>query len=145
MWKLLAAVACVSAASAAPVPKDFKKPDDKTRLVGTWTVTLCNVSGREFPNPGWESLLIDADGGIRAVSREGTTVFEYATVLDPTAAPKRMPFRDTKTAAVMYECVYQFTAGGLTISIPHDHKQPPASLDPGARATVYEFKRADAK
>ncbi len=143
MFKLLIAVVSVSAVSAAPVPKDFKKPDDKTLLVGTWTMTRCNVGGREETG-GWKTLMIDADGAVKA-TQDGKPVFEYTMTLDPTATPKRMPWRDKGGADARYECVYQFTAGGLTISIPHDHKQPPASVEPGPRVTVYEFKRADAK
>jgi uncharacterized protein (TIGR03067 family) len=145
MWKLVAGVVCLSAASAAPVPKDFKKADDNARLVGTWTMTRCNVGGQDTPDRSWQTIVFDADGGLRAVTHDGKAVFEYATVLDPTAAPKRMPFRDKQTKAVLYECVYQLTADGLTISVPHDHKILPGSTDTGPRVTVYQFKRADAK
>ena len=145
MWKLLAAVACVSAVSAAPVPKDFKKPDDQAQLVGTWTMTRCNVGGRDDDDRSWEALTFDADGGVRATFRDGRLVLDYRTAIDPAATPRRMSWQNPKTREAQYECVYQIAAGRLTVAIPHDHKTPPASLEIGPQVTVFEFKRADAK
>lgn len=144
MWKLVLALGVGSAVSAAPVPKELRKAEDKDRIVGTWTMTACNVGGRETPG-SWRTLTLDADGLVRALYDGGKVAFEYATTLDPTAAPKRMPFRDKGGSDVRYECVYALAADRLTVVVPHDNKRVPMSIDPGPRVTVYEFKRADSK
>jgi uncharacterized protein (TIGR03067 family) len=134
----------VGSAAAAPIPKELKKADDKTRIVGTWAMTRCNVSGKDT-TASWQTITFDADGGVRAHSREERLILEFTTALDPVATPKRMPWRNKQTGDAMYECVYRLADGGLTIVVPHDHKTPPTSLDQAPRVTVYEFKRAAAK
>ena len=70
---VVAVVFALGSACAAPVPKDFKKPDDKTLIVGTWVLTRANLNGQENAEYFWHSMTFDADGNTR---------FRYKTIPD---------------------------------------------------------------
>lgn len=144
MRPLFAVVAfALGAATAAPVPKELKKEDDKVAIVGKWEVARANVNGAEVAKYSPEHTV--------TFTAEGTATFQYPNIpdqpndftLDTAASPKTMSFlRNAK--AVGQPRPYEFRNGRLVVVIPMGNV-PAKSLEPGPDLIVIEYKRAEKK
>ena len=133
----------LTGADAAPVPKDFKKPDDKTRLVGTWALVKANVGGQDDPNYFWHAMTFAADGTNRFRYRDIPDQ-ENEYKLDTAASPKTLSFL-RNAAVVGHPRPYEFRAGRLVVAVGTGGQNPLDSLRPGPGVIVLEYERADAK
>lgn len=137
MWRLVWAVALAGAASAAPVPRELRKQDDRSRLIGTWSLAVANVDGKDDPNYFWHSVTFSADG---------TSCFRYKQLpdepyerfaVDDAAAPKTVAW--SKGGADAFKPrPFVFRAGRLVMSTGR-------ALEPGAGVIVFEYTRAESK
>ena len=135
----------LTGADAAPVPKDFRKPDDKTRLIGTWAISRANENGKETPRfEPWHTLTFRADGVLVFKYPDGSPDQQAEWVIDPTAVPKRLAEVWTEGAALNFNVAYQFRDGRLVMAWTQDGT-PPKSVDPGPNVKVIEYKRAEGK
>ncbi len=140
---VVAVVFALGSACAAPVPKDFKKPDDKTLIVGTWVLTRANLNGQENAEYFWHSMTFDADGNTR---------FRYKTIpdqenefkLDTAASPKMLTWLK-KSVVSGNPRPYAFRDGRLVMAVGEGDRKPVQSLEPGPGVIVLEYERADAK
>lgn len=140
--RCLLAVCLAGVVSAAPVPKEFKKVDDKARLAGEWVVTRLSIAGREtlVTETPMRAVVFDGQGGLRTRC-QGALDSEWTVTLDPTESPKRMRWlgKDGRD----YRCVYDLTPdGGLRIAIILWDRSAITSVAPGPDVTYREFKRA---
>ncbi len=141
---VVAVVFALGSADAAPVPKDFKKPDDKARLVGTWVLAGANVNGQEDRNYFWHSMTFAADGTNRFRYKDTPNQEENEFKLDTAAAPKTLTFL-RNAAAVGHPRPYEFRDGRLVVAVGTGGQNPLNSLQPGPGVIVLEYERADGK
>ena len=126
----LVCLVAVSAAFAAPIPKDFKpKPDDRARIVGRWM---------PFPgnNPGgaWEFF---ADGTARLPNR-GANEPPILYEMDPKGSPKTFLW---KPSWGTWHGVYEVTGDELRLAIVNGNGVRPTEARKGAGYEFYEFRR----
>jgi uncharacterized protein (TIGR03067 family) len=134
----------VAAVTAAPLPKELKKKDDKERIVGTWVLKRANVNGTEEPNYFWHSMTFDDKGGLRFKYKDGpdqTATYE----LDATARPKRMTSRFGDGKGHTQVAPYEFRDGRLVMAIPNGGRKELASVEPGPGVIVLEYERVEPK
>lgn len=105
-------------AVAAPVPKDFKKPRDQDRLVGTWVGTAPDTVRFQFAADG---TLHTWHGPNPQAGRMGWTW----AVTDPKATPRRARINRAENPSAGYDCVYEWTGGGLKFALILSAQQPP--------------------
>lgn len=118
---------------AAPVPKDFKKPDDRQLLVGAWKPADNGTAHFEFR----------ADGTMRTWhSRNVGNPLEWTwTNLDPQAMPKRVTLTRTEGSGI-YDCYYELTGDTLKVAFIVDKTLPvPGKLEPGRGLSFYLLTR----
>jgi hypothetical protein len=130
----LALTLLVGTLSAAPVPKELKKPDDKELLVGTWMTTGSGTANFRF----------NADGTMQTWTGQdvGRPVLEWTwSDLDPMATPKRVKLtRAVGTAS--YDCLYELSGDSLKIAFIVDKTKPiPDKLQARPGFSVYELTR----
>jgi uncharacterized protein (TIGR03067 family) len=142
MRSVLAVLLAVGSAVAAPVPKELKKEDDRTRLRGSWSTETANVSGQPWRDFSLHTLIFDGDNVLRAKYRTGLADATWTLKLDPEANPKRMSWVSADGKNDGYECAYAFVGEQLVVSIAHQKQNPPGSVQPGPVVTVYHFNRA---
>lgn len=105
----------VGSLSAAPIPKELKKADDKTALVGRWKPADSSAQWYEFK----------ADGTMKTwnAPNEGSAV-PYLWTIDPTATPKRMTWANGRSGKVEWEAVYELDGNDLRMTYAHTPKVP---------------------
>ncbi len=135
--------------AAAPVPKDFKKPDDKAAVLGTWVAhTLDGRAGR----PHTHTFVFEADGkchtqyGQGAV-REAHSRSDWTYTLDTTTTPKRMTWVAAGAGGgTTFDCAYEVSSDTFKLAFLTGNNKNPDKLEPTAGLTLYEMTRAkDAK
>lgn len=125
----LVGLLAVSAAVAAPVPKDFKaKADDQSRIVGRW---------QRLPPNGTEVWEFLADGTARLSSR-GPNEPPIHFAVDPTAAPKTFLW---KPSWGTWNGVYELAGDELRIALVGGNGPRPVAARPGTGHEFYEFRR----
>ena len=137
MRPLAALALLVALASAAPVPKEIKKKDDKARLVGTWAAVALN--GKPQP-AGTYTFTFDADGGVN-LQTGGGSASEWTWTIDPTESPKRMKWVDKKNPATSWECVYELTGDTFKLGFVPPGQPTPATVEVTPGVTLYEMTR----
>lgn len=109
-FALLLAVGSLPAMlTGAPVPKELKKPDDKTAIVGTWL----GIGGDQV------RFAFEADGTLRTwygANPAGAMRWTWE-VTDPKATPKRARINRAENPTAGYDCVYEFTPDGLKFAL----------------------------
>jgi hypothetical protein len=129
---LVGLLLAVSAAVAAPVPKEFReKRTDKERIVGSWV---------PFPGgPGntgaWEFF---ADGTAKLPGR-GANEPPILYTMDPTATPKAFTWKPSWGS---WTGVYELTGDEFRIAIVSGNGAVPREAKPGTGYEYYEFRRA---
>jgi uncharacterized protein (TIGR03067 family) len=131
-------------AVAAPVPKELRKQDDKSRLIGTWNLARANVDGKDDPNYFWHSVTFSADGGSCFRYRQSPDEPYDDFMVDLAASPKTVTWRRSAAAAFGAR-PFEFRNGRLVMSTGKGTNKEPASLEPGPGIIVFEYERADAK
>jgi len=128
-------VLAVGSVAAAPVPKDFKKPNDKSRLVGTWVGTAPDQVRFQFAADG---TLHTWHGADPQAGRMGWTW----TVTDPTATPKRARINRAENPSAGYDCVYEWSGDTLKFALIIDTKQAtPAKVEKGSGLEYHQMTR----
>jgi len=127
----LVGLLAVSAAVAAPIPKDFKpKDDDRTRIVGRWAILPANANSGE-----WEFF---ADGTARLPGRQGTEPSILYT-MDPKGTPKAFTWRPPWGS---WKGVYELSGDELRIAVVSGNGPMPTEAKAGTGYEFYEFRRA---
>lgn len=124
---------------AAPVPKDFKKPDDQARLVGTWKARVLLLHGKAQTEITTHTFGFAADGKCHTLFGQGQRS-DWTYTLDPTATPKRMRWVRADNPGTTFDCVYELTEDTLKLGFIVDGKPAPA-VAPGPTLTLYEMTR----
>lgn len=143
MRTLMVIVLALASATAAPVPKELKKQDDKTRILGTWVLARANENGKESPNYFWHSMTFDAEGNTRFQYKRGVDQIHQYT-LDPAGTPKTLTWRQGANPGTGAR-PYEFRDGRLVMATTNTGRAQPATLDPGPGVIVLEYERADGK
>ena len=138
MGKLLLALGLVSAASAAPVPKDFKKADDA--IVGTWKAHRLTLHGEAIVNNDMQTLVFDANGKCHSVDATGQRL-DWTFTLDPKATPKRMKWLSALGRGVAFDCIYELSGDAFKLGFLAAGKPVPDNVEPGPNVTLYEMTR----
>jgi hypothetical protein len=140
MRTVLLALCGLGGVSAAPVPKELRKVEDKVFLVGKWE----SVGGREVAKYEPEHTV--------TFTADGIATFKYPVgedqpndfALDLAASPRLMTF--TRSAQVIGQPrPYEFRAGRLVMAMSMGEQKPIRSLEPGPNVIVIEYKRAGTK
>ena len=124
--------------AAAPVPKDFKKPDDATALLGTWVAhTLHGTPGK----PHTHTFVFEPDGKCHTLYGAGQRS-DWTFTLDPKATPKRMKWVSAGARGANFDCVYEVSGDTLKVGFLAVAGQPVADqVEPGPGVTLYEMAR----
>ena len=147
--RLVIALLATGTLAAAPVPKDFKKPDDATLLVGTWKVTALSVNGRPNANLHTHTFGFDADGKCHTLFGENGNAnrSDWTYTLDPKATPKRMKWtsapvgRGPQFGALEFDCVYEVSGNTFKLGFLPNAQAVPDKVELGPGLTLYEMKR----
>lgn len=140
----LAVLFTVGPLIAAPVPKDFKKPDDQARMVGTWkTVKILGDRG-EQPIV-LHTLVFTPEEKAYAVYHEGLKDVKWVWRLDSNVKPKRLSLILDGPNGTGCEGAYEFRDGKLHVGFLRDIKQPTYSTEPGPNVTLHVFERSAGK
>jgi len=126
-------------AAAAPVPKDFKKPNDQARLVGTWKTRVLHLNGQVQTEITTHTFGFAADGKCHTLYGAGNRS-DWTYTLDPTATPKRMKWVNDRGNST-FDCVYELTGDMLKLGFIGGGKPAPAKVEPGPDLTLYEMTR----
>ena len=132
----LLAVALLSAlATAAPVPK--AKKDDKSLLLGTWTVTSDNgKTGDERYIQSFEFK----DGDLLHTNYRQSASVTWTIELDPTATPKTLRWQE-RGGKTTWDCVYELSGDTLKVGIITGKAEPPAEVAKGPNCYLVELTR----
>ena len=128
---------------AAPVPKDFKKPDDKAAVLGTWVAhTLDGRAGR----PHTHTFVFEADGKCHTLYGQGSRS-DWTYTLDTTTTPKRMVWTAAEVGgATTFDCAYEVSGDTFKLAFLTGNNKNPDKLEPTAGLTLHEMTRVkDAK
>lgn len=138
------ALLLAGSALAAPIPKELKKDDDKTRILGTWVLAKANVNGKHDPNYFWHSVTFSADGGscfrYKTTAEEPYDKFE----VDTASSPRTVTWLKA-SASVINPRPYAFRDGKLVMATRVGGGIEPTSLEPGPGIIVFEYERAEKK
>ena len=100
---------------AAPVPKDFKKPDDAAALLGTWKAHRLTMQGKDDANIHTHTFGFDADGKCHTLYGQGQRS-DWTFALDPKATPKRMTWVAAGAGrGPTFDCVYELSGDTLKL------------------------------
>lgn len=134
---LLTLAAC---ASAAPVPKELKKPPG---LEGTWEVVTMQSQGQEIDmyrgarwRIGKDRIEIEYPEGIRL---QNPSVVNRITAVDDRALPAALDY--TNYLGTDRKAAYSVDGEKLTLSIPIQTPDRPKGLAADATNLFYTFKR----
>jgi len=119
--------------AAAPVPKDFKRADDKELLVGTWKPADTGSAHFRF-NP---------DGTMQTWNgrNAGNPVDWTWTNLDPKTTPKRVTLTRTVGSGT-YDCIYELNGDGFKLAFIIDKTRPlPDKLAAAPGLSFYDLAR----
>lgn len=121
---------------AAPVPKEIKKADDTTTLLGKWETVTADYSGK----PGMTGAVFrfDADGAGGVTPPMTPTEISAKYTLDSTSNPKR--FEWALGSGGKSIGTYELNGDVLKVAFGSNGKQP-ANAAPGADVSFYEMKR----
>ena len=139
MRSALVLLATTATLTAAPVPKDFKKTDDKVALVGLWKVNRLTINGRADQNLHTHTFGFDAEGNCHTLFGQNARS-DWTFTLDPTASPKRMNWV-AKGGGSKWVCVYEVAGDTLKVGFVAQNVEPPATVEPGPTLTLYEMTR----
>jgi uncharacterized protein (TIGR03067 family) len=124
--------------TGAPVPKELKKPDDKTALLGTWVAhTLDGKAGR----PHTHTFVFEPDGKCHTLYGEGQRS-DWTYTLDLAATPKRMRWAAAGAGrGTTFDCAYEVVGDTFKLAFLTGNNKSPDKLEPNAGFTLYEMKR----
>lgn len=130
MRPLLAIALLVGLALAAPVPKELKKKDDATAIIGTWKPASTGTCHFKFNDDGtmrtWHSPNIGSP-------------IDWTYTLDPIATPKTMKLTTAKGKET-HDCIYELDGDGLKIAFVLGAKDP-KKVEAGPGLQLYEQTR----
>ena len=132
--------------TAAPIPKALRAavPNDREKLIGTWTmVSISTDTGPVNSDQGLE-LRVPDETSKATYSMVGTTETKCSMIMNPKDSPKSLDWAfDDSGGVIHYKCVYELTETSLKIVRPvNDTDERPASCDAGQKCCVlYEFER----
>ena len=125
--------------AAAPVPKDFKKVDDATALVGTWKAHRLTLHGKDDANIHTHTFGFDAGGKCHTLYGAGQRS-DWTFTLDPKATPKRMTWVSVQ-GNTKFDCVYELSGDTLKVGFLSAGQSVPDKVEPGPSVTLYEMTR----
>lgn len=146
MRSCLAVLFVAGSALAAPVPKELKKEDDKTRILGTWVLARANVNGEDLAKYEPDhAMTFSADG--RSCFRYGKGGSEEPYdkfVVDTAASPRTVTWLKA-AAPLINPRPYEFRDGKLVMATRAGGGKEPTSLEPGPGVIVLIYERAEKK
>jgi uncharacterized protein (TIGR03067 family) len=140
----VAAVFLAGAGLAAPVPKELKKADDKTRILGTWKIDRATRDGKELAQYSpVHTLTFHADGTLVFNYFDGDAPQVRAWKLDEAASPKQLLWGARPTPSDNRR-LYAFRGDKLVVARRQNNVLP-TSLEPGPGIIVIEYERVVSK
>ncbi len=136
----LALLLLAGTAVAAPVPKDFKRVDDATALVGTWKAHRLTMHGKDDAVIQTHTFGFDADGKCHTLFGQGQRS-DWTFTLDAKATPKRMKWTNTQGNSA-FDCVYELAGDTFKLGFLAAGQLVPDKVEPGPSVTLYEMTRA---
>lgn len=125
---------------AAPVPKDFKRPNDRARLVGLWKVQSLTLNGQANAQISTVTFGFAADGRCHTLYGQGQRS-DWTYTLDLKANPRRMRWVKADNPGTTFDCVYELDGDTLKLGFIASGKPAPAKAEPGPDLTLYEMTR----
>ena len=129
---ILALLISAGTLTAAPIPKDFRKPNPS--LEGTWRLLVIEYQGERLVRDG-ETWTFD--GGNLMMTKYG----EQTYVTDPTASPRQIQLGANADNLGLYE----IAGDDLVLSFGTKPLVRPADLLPGSNVSRYLLKRVSSK
>jgi uncharacterized protein (TIGR03067 family) len=121
---------------AAPVPKDFKKPDDARAVLGTWAAhTLDGRVGK----PHTHTFVFEPDGNCHTFYGNNERS-DWTYSLDTTTTPKRMRWQ-SRAGNTTFDCAYELSGETFKLAFLTGNVKNPKTLEPGGGYTLYEMTR----
>jgi uncharacterized protein (TIGR03067 family) len=132
--------------AAAPIPKALRTatPNDREKLIGTWTMVIISTdTGPVDSDQGLELSVPDATSKV-TYSMVGTVDTKCSIIMNPKDSPKSLDWTfDDSGGAIQYKCVYELTDSKLVIVRPLNNTDArPTSCEAGQKGFVfYEYER----
>lgn len=138
MRSALILVVTVGTLSAAPIPKELKKPDDAKAVLGTWVAhTLDGKPGK----PHTHTFVFEPDGKCHTLYG-GDQRSDWTYTLDLTTTPKRMKWVAAGAGrGTPFDCAYEVSGDTFKLAFLTGNNKSPEKLEPGGGYTLYEMKR----
>lgn len=131
-------------ATAAPVPKAVKKLDDKSAIVGTWTVTDLTVNSRKV-DISYKTFTFDAEGKVTLrYAKDAGNGSSWTWTIDDSTTPRRMQWT-TQPGRNDWDLVYEVDGDSLKVGFIAKGSKPPTAVEPGDGLTLYIMTRDTTK
>lgn len=145
---LLAAALSLAAVRLAPADEASDAlQKDRNAIAGTWTIDSFEYDGKKPPaDPNRPKLMVimGADGSVR-VLREGNTVFEASTLIDPSKTPKTIDvtYSSGERKGQMSHGIYEIDGDTLKICTARSGNERPQQFAsaPGSGHVLIVYKR----
>ncbi len=143
LYKSMLAIGFALAASglsAAPIPKELKRDNDKVRILGKWKQEFLAMRGGEKQPDTSATFRFSPDGGCGITSGNATRENPSEYTLDAASTPRKMKWLNGPEKTE-WRCLYELDGDSLKVCFIDHNTEVPAVLAPAANATIYYLKR----